>query len=69
MDIEEIIGRVLYREFDLVHLRQGNALETRWHITHTESGMTHSDGFAVSETAARKQIDTLLNERHKGTTK
>jgi hypothetical protein len=68
VDIEEIIGRALYREFDLVHLQTGGSLTSRWHVTHIESGMIQSDGFAVSEIAARKKIDALLNERRKGTT-
>jgi hypothetical protein len=66
MEIEEIIQRETYRDFDLVRLRQGMAKETRWQITQVESGMKRNYGFAASETAARTAIDELLQRRTEG---
>jgi len=66
MDIEETIRRESYRDFDMVHLRQGGVRETRWHITHKESGMNRSYGFADSEDAAKCKIDHLLKRRLEG---
>lgn len=63
MQIEDTIGRNSYRDFDLVHLRHGLAKQTRWHITHKESGVNRSYGFATSEFEARRIIDALL-KRH-----
>ena len=60
VDIEDTIKRATYREFDLVHLRQGSAAATRWHISHKESGLNRSYGFAVSEIEARRKIDAIL---------
>ena len=60
MEIEDTIKRESYREFDLVHLRHGNATQTRWHISHRESGMSRSYGFAVSAIEARTIIDDYL---------
>jgi hypothetical protein len=60
MDIEDTIKRESYRGFDLIHLRRGGAVETRWSITHRESGMSRSYGFAVSKNEAHRKIDDLL---------
>jgi hypothetical protein len=63
MEIEETIKRQSYRDFDLVHLRHGNSAESRWHISHKESGMNRSYGFAISAIEARLKIDFLLLQR------
>jgi hypothetical protein len=66
MEIEDTIKRESYRDFDLVHLRHGNAAETRWHITHKESGMNRSYGYAPSEIEARFKIDDFLKRKSEG---
>jgi hypothetical protein len=66
MEIEEIIKRESYRTFDLVQLRHGTDKETRWHITHNESGLDRSYGFASSKTDAQTVIDELLKRRSEG---
>lgn len=66
MEIEETIQRESYRDFDLVHLRHGKAKETRWHITHKESGLNRSYGFAVSHSEARRAVDDFLQRSSEG---
>jgi hypothetical protein len=66
MDIEDTIKRESYRDFDLVQLRHGKAAATRWHITHKESGMNRSYGFATSEDEAHRKIDKLLKTSPQG---
>jgi hypothetical protein len=66
MEIEEIVQRESYRDFDLVRLRHGIAKETRWHITQIESGMTRNYGFAASESAARIKVDDFVKQRLEG---
>ncbi|MGA2231538.1 MAG: hypothetical protein ABSH22_11610 [Tepidisphaeraceae bacterium] len=63
MEIEDTIARESYREFDMVHLRHGKDMETRWHITHKESGMNRSYGYATSENEARLKIDGFISRR------
>jgi hypothetical protein len=65
MDIEDTIERKSYRGFDLVHLRQGKAVETRWHITRRDAGMNCTYGFVDSEKQAHGQIDRLIDEAAK----
>jgi len=66
MDIEDTIKRESYRDFDLFQLRQGNATQTRWHISHHESGVNRSYGFVTTENEARRKIDDLLKRRSEG---
>jgi hypothetical protein len=60
MEIEDTIDHESYRGFDLIQLRQGNAIATRWYITHMESGMYRDYGFAGTVIEARGRIDDLL---------
>jgi hypothetical protein len=60
VDIEDTVERESYRDYDLVHLRSGTAAKTRWHITHKESGMNRSYGYAASQAQARRMVDALL---------
>jgi len=60
MEIEDTIKRESYREFDLVHLRHGNATQTRWYISHREAGMSRSFGYAASAIEARTIVDDYL---------
>jgi len=60
MDIEDTVNRQSYRGFDLLQLRQGKAVETRWYITQRDCGMNRSYGFAASAAEARIRIDDLL---------
>ncbi len=63
MDIEETVQRETYRDFDLVLMSRENAGKTRWHITHKESGMTRSYGYAISESQAHTMVDAVLKNR------
>ena len=63
MEIEETIKRQSYRGFDLVELRQKNATESRWYVTHQESGTNRGYGFATTEKEAQIKIDDLLKRR------
>ena len=60
MEIEDTIKRESYRGFSLTQLRAENATETRWKITHKESGMYRDYGFTVSVIEARSRVDDLL---------
>jgi hypothetical protein len=60
MEIEDTVNRESYRGFDLLQLRQGNSIETRWYITQRDAGMDRSYGFAPSAVEARDRIDDLL---------
>jgi hypothetical protein len=63
MEIEETIQRQLYRGFDLVQLRQKNATESRWQVSHQESGTNRNYGFVNTEKEAQTKIDDLLKRR------
>jgi hypothetical protein len=60
VDIEETVQRESYRDFDLVLLSRGKTPKLRWHITHKESGMNRSYGYAISQTQAHVMIDAVL---------
>jgi hypothetical protein len=60
MDIEETLNRESYRGYDLVHRTAKAPDASRWHITHKESGMNRSYGFAASQSQAHRTIDDLL---------
>ena len=45
---------------------QGKSKETRWHITHKESGLNRSYGFAATHTEARRRVDDFLKRSAEG---
>jgi len=66
MEIEETINRQSYRGFDLVELRQAKATQSRWHVSHRESGTSRNYGFTTTEAEARSKVDDVLNRKSEG---
>jgi len=64
MQIEETVSRELYRGFELIQLRYGDA--KRWHITDNKSGMICSYGFVTSAIEAKARVDDLLKRKSGG---
>jgi hypothetical protein len=67
MEIEEIIDRKTFREYEMLHLCPKNSRNSRWQIIHNEGGVDRHQGFAVSEDEARSKIDEFIDRKQRKT--